>query len=247
MASGLKIAAAYSLPSFSLGFCGPQDKTSRKILFDFVSGKPGLETKVRNIFEQFEAAYHYYQLIAQKNNTADPLAEQVVKAFWVGNPLLEKVKAGDLKELILTDFCRPGLLTKRGAEEKVKMVREGARPHHSFHVLFLGAITGRVKLEGAMLDLCRVGWGKVTKVQSSKFKVQNLMFRYKPLAFGEKTQLGEEMEKEISWNKKIVPKVKVGNWVSFHWGQACEVLTPTEVKNLEHYTKQTILNVNKKT
>jgi hydrogenase maturation factor len=240
MASGLKIAAAYSLPSFSLGFCGPQDKTSRKILLDFVAGKPGLEAKVRGIFEQFEAAYHYYQLIAKKNNIADPLDERVVRAFWVGNSLLEKVNAEDLKKLILSDFCRPGLLTKAQAEEKVKTVREGARPHHSFHVLVLGAIAGRVRLERVMLDLCRVGWGRVTKIQNSKFKIQN----YKPLVIGKKIELGKEIEKEITWDEKVVPEVRTGDWVSFHWGQACEVLTPAEVKNLEHYTQKTVGLVN---
>lgn len=241
MSSGLRIAAAYSIPSFALGFCGPQDKKSRKILFDFVSGKSGLEKKVRKIFEQFEAAYHYYQLIAKKNNIADPLNEKVVKAFWVGNSLLEKITSEDLKRLIMTDFCRPGLLTKKEAEERVKMVRPGALPHHSFHVLVLGAIAGRVKLEGAMLDLCRPGWGRVIEIQSSKFKVQN----YRPLVLGKKIKLGREIEKEIGWDKKIVPDVKVGDWVSFHWGQACEVLTPQEVKDLKHYTQKTIDLLNK--
>jgi hypothetical protein len=241
MSPGLKIAVAYSLPSFSLGFCGPQDKTSRKILLDFVAGKPGLEAKVRGILERFEAAYHYYQLIAKKNNIADPLDERVVKAFWVGNSLLEKVNAGDLKKLILTDFCRPGLLTKKQAEEKVKLVSEGARPHHSFHVLILGAIAGRVKLERAMLDLCRVGWGIVRELRINN---SGLIISYKPLVSAKKISLGKEIEKEITWDKKIVPKVKIGDWVSFHWGQACEILTPTEVKNLEHYTQKTVGLVN---
>ena len=228
MSSGLKIATAYSLPSFSLGFCGPQDKNSRKTLLDFAAGKPNLENKVRAIFEQFEAAYHYYQLIARKNNIADPLERRVVRAFWVGNPLLEKITDGDLQKLILTDFCRPGLLTKKEATEKAAMVSKRATTHHSFHVLFLGAIAGRVKLEGALLDLCRIGWGKVIKVTSKKLQVT-----CKPLILDRKTWLGKEINKEINWDKNIVPKIKIGDWISFHWDQACEVLTPQEVKNLE--------------
>ncbi|HEX7456775.1 MAG TPA: DUF6390 family protein [Candidatus Nanoarchaeia archaeon] len=239
MHHGLKVATAYSLPSFSLGFCGPQDKTSRKTLSDYASGKPASEKAVREIFEKFESAYHYYKLIAEKNNIADPLDKRVVKAFWVGNPLLEKVDGNDLRNLILIDFYRPGLLTRKEAEEKAAQVPPEARPHHSFHVLILGAVSDRIKLKGAMLDLCRTGWGKVLKVTSNKLQVKS-----KSLVLGRNTTLGKETEKEIEWSSKIVPNVKEGDWVSFHWGRACEILTSQEVKNLEYYTQKTIGLVN---
>src|SRR4030042_5575222 len=181
MHPGLKIATAYSLPSFSRGFCGPQDPTSRKILSDYASGKPASEKTVREIFEKFESAYHYYKLIAKKNHIADPLDKKVVKAFWVGNSLLEKVDGNDLKCLILTDFCRPGLLSEKEAEEKAAQVPAEARPHHSFHVLILGAVSDRVTLKGAMLDLCRIGWGKVQTSNNDRSLV-----KYKPLILGKK-------------------------------------------------------------
>ena len=139
MSSGLKIAAYYSLPSFSLGFCGPQDKTSRKTLYDFAVGKPVSENSVREIFKKFEAAYSYYKLIATKNNITDPLDKQVVKAFWVGNSLLEKVTGNDLKKMALSEFTKPGLLSQEEVSKKVKNIPLAAKPHHSFHVLFLGS------------------------------------------------------------------------------------------------------------
>lgn len=238
---GLKVAAFYSLPSFALGFCGPQDKRSRKTLSDFASGRTVLKKSVREIFEKFEAAYPYYKLIANNNDISDPLDERVVRAFWLGNDLLEKVNVSDIKNLILTDFCRPGLLTKTKAKEKSTKVPKGALPHHSFHVLVLGAITARVELKGTMFDLCRVGWGKVRKL---RIRNSELRVSYKPLVLGGKMRLGDEVEKNIGRNKKMVPKVKVGDWVSFHWGQACEVLDDKSVENLEHYTKNTIKLVN---
>ena len=239
MTSGLKTASAYSLPSFSLGFCGPQDAKSRKTLFNFVSGKGVPEAAVREIFEKFESAYGYYKLIAEKNNIADPLDEKVVKAFWVGNKLLEKVTQPDLQNLILTDFTRPGLLTKQQAKEKAAKVPRNAMPHHSFHVLVLGAVSARINLKKAMLDLCRTSWGVVGKIGKDRLTV-----RYKTLVLGKKIRLGAEIEKEIEFNEKIVPKVKTGDWVSFHWAQACEVLTLQEVKNLEYYTQRTVDFVN---
>ncbi len=236
---GLKTATVYSLPSFSLGFCGPQDETSRKTLSDYASGKPASEKAVREIFEKFEAAYRYYKLIAKKNTIADPLNEKVVKAFWVGNPLLEKVNGSDLRNLILTNFSRPGLLTKKEAKEKAAQVPDEACSHHSFHVLILGAVSGRITLKGVMLDLCRTGWGEVRKIKKDK-----LIVKYKPLILGKLVSLGRKKEKEIEWSGQIVQNVKKGGWVSFHWAQACEVLTPREVKNLEYYTQKTIDLVN---
>ena len=141
--SGLKTAARYSLPSYSLGYCGPQDRKSRKALIDYTSGKAVSEKVVRATFEKFEAAYKYYQLIAKKNSISDPLDENVVKAFWVGNSLLDKVDEKDLKNLILSGFTQPGLLTKEVAAQRADQVPAGSVPHHSFHVLILGAVTGR--------------------------------------------------------------------------------------------------------
>jgi len=237
--SGLKIAARYSLPSYSLGYCGPQDRKSRKTLFDYASGKKTDEKLIRGIFDKFEAAYRYYKLIAEKNNISDPLDERVVRAFWVGNDLLDKVTSEDLKNLILTGFTQPGLLTKEAAIQRADQVPKGAVPHHSFHVLILGAVAGRIKLKGKLLDLCRIGWGRILEVKRKKLKVE-----YKPLLVGKKYELGKEVEKEIEWNQKIVLEVKIGDWVSFHWAQACEVLTPQEVNNLEYYTQKTINLIN---
>jgi hydrogenase maturation factor len=131
------------------------------------------------------------------------------------------------------------LLPARNASRSEAGGPDGAVPHHSFHVLILGPVTGRIKLEGTLLDLCRIGWGRVKKVTSNKLQVTS-----KSLILGEKMRLGGEIDREINWNKNIVQNVKEGDWISFHWGQACEILTTQEIKNLEHYTQKTIDLVN---
>lgn len=238
--SGLKLAIKYSLPPCRLGFCGPARKLRQEILYDFVVGKEDDESAVRKILSSFEAMYPYLRLIAAKNGISDPLDERVVRALWVGSSLLEKVTKEDLRELILNDFVKPALLSPAEAEERAARVRDGMVPHHSFHVFVLGSITGRVDLGGALRELCRIGWGQVGETGDGKVTV-----RYHPLALGKKLARGGEKTKEWDWDSQIVPGVSRGDWVSFHWGRICDVLSEEDVSDLERYTLRNISALNK--
>lgn len=200
-------------------------------------GKLGI-LEVLPVLKKFEAAYAYYELIAQKNKVkAGPFNKRVVEAYWIGNELLEKVKARDLREMIVEKFTRPGLLSIQQAETKVKLIPESAKPHHSFHVLILGSITGRVDFDNntKLMDICRIGWGKVSKLKTSKISIS-----YNPLIGKKIIKLGKPIKKEIIWDKKILPGVKVGDWVSFHWNYAIQVLREQDILNLYKYTQNTL-------
>jgi hypothetical protein len=152
--SGPKIAALYGLIPNQLGFCGPQ----QEILKKFIAGKLGIPDVIP-VLEKFEAAYAYYELIAKKNKIKNgPFNKRVVEAYWIGNELLDKVTAHDLRQMIAEKFTKPGLLSKKQALEKGKLLPEKSRPHHSFHVLILGSITGRVDFEDntKLKDICRM-------------------------------------------------------------------------------------------
>lgn len=112
-----------------------------------------------------------------------------------------------------------------------RVVRAYWITRHSYHVLAVGSVTGRIVLKGKLLDLCRICWGKVKKVNNK------LSVEYQPLV---KNRLGKPIEKKINWDKDLVPNIEVGDWVSFHWNQAVEVLTKRDIKNLEKYTKLTL-------
>ncbi len=214
--SGLKVAALYGIKPHSLGFCGPKDKG---VLLQYLKGENISEEEIRKILEQFKGAYPYYKFIAKSNGIKDPFDERVVRAYWVGNKLLEK--AGGIKS------------------------------HHSYHVLVVGSVTGRIVLKGKLLDLCRVGWGEVqSKIKSpqprqAKRGGQKLKVRYRPLVGKKKLKLGKLAEKGIDWDKSLLPKVKAGDWVSFHWNQAAEILTEKDIKNLEKYTRLTLESLQK--
>ena len=228
MKEGLKLAALYGIRPHQLGFCGSQNK--RGVLLNYLKNKNVPDKKVREVLKSFKAAYPYLKLIAKSSGIKDPFNERVVRAYWVGNGLLDKVKISDLREMIFEEFSRPGLLPKEIAVEKAQSIPEDSKPHHSFHVLVVGSISGRIVLEGKLKDLCRISWGRV----ESKIKNQKLKVIYQPLV-GNK--LGKPLKKIIDWDKDLVPNVKVGDWVSFHWNQAVEVLTDADRENLEKYTK----------
>lgn len=88
--SGLRIAALYGIYPFLLGFCGPQEKSKKKTLLDYVSRKRVSEKEVRKILEQFKGSHLYYKRIAESNEIEDHFDEKVVKAYWIGNSLLKK-------------------------------------------------------------------------------------------------------------------------------------------------------------
>jgi hypothetical protein len=239
---GVKRAILYGFAPHNLGFCGPKEKQTKKFLNYLKTKKE--EKKIRKIFENFEGAYSYYELIAKKNGIKDPFNERVVEAYWLGNELLDKVDLASLKELVRQRFSRPGLLPRKVAEEKAKNIPAGSLPHHSFHVLIIGSVTGRVKLSGKLLDICRVGWGRVVRIMNYELGIKNnktkVLVKYRPLVGEKKLRLGKPINKELDWNKNLASRLKKGDWVSFHWNQVCEVLTKDQVRNLEKYTKRNI-------
>lgn len=239
--SGLRLAVLYGLQTQKSGFCGPKGKLVGRTLSNFLFGRKISQKKIREILEGFKGAFFYYRLIAKCNNIRDPFDERVVKAYWIGNKLLEKVKITDLRQMIVKDFSRPGLLPKKIAEKKAREIPEDSRPHHSFHVLIVGPIMGRIVLKGKLFDFCRVGWGKVKSFKKNKIKV-----KYQPLIGTKKLRLGKPIEKEIIWNKTLAPKIKIGEWVSFHWNHLVQKLEREDVAHLKKYTKITLKELTKK-
>ena len=242
--SGLKLAALYGFYPHRLGFCGPQGDSAKKTLSNYLSGKKISTQKIRKILEAFEGAFSYYKLIAKSNGVRDPFDEKVVKAYWVGNHLLEKVPNSLLREMIIKEFSKKGLLSKEAAEEKAKGIPLNSRAHHSFHVLVIGSVTGRVLLGGKLLDLCRVSWGRVMEHKNQKGK-NGVVIEHQPLQKkGKRYFLAEPIGKFVFCNKNFIPKIKVGDIVATHWNQVIQILSKKDVINLKKYTQITIESLN---
>lgn len=251
--SGPKIAAIYGLIPNRLGFCGPRQELLKK----FIIGRLSIPEIIPTL-EKFEAAYEYYRLIAHRNKIPSPFNKKVVEAYWLGNEFLEKVTTSDLKGLIKERFCRPGLLTEKEAKRRADMIPDGSKPHHSFHVLVLGSITGSVDFTGnaKLKDTCRVGWGRVAAIchpelisgsqkntrSRNKFGMteNKLVVSYDPLVGRKNITFGKPIKKTLNWDKEILPSIEVGDWVSFHWNYAIQKLNEADIVNLHKYTRNTL-------
>jgi hypothetical protein len=194
---------------------------------------------------QFEGAWPYLQLIAGCNGIAEPLDHRVVKAYWVGNPLLARVPASALMASLDDRFShRAGRLF----EPMVAAVPLGGVPHHSFHVFavypWLGLL--RAGMEGApltVLDRCRIRWGRVEAVTGDLVQVRNRV-----LAFdGSRLVLGGERVEQARFSLDgagFVSNLVPGDIVSLHWDWVCDRLLPAELANLQQWTAHNLAVVN---
>ena len=239
---GLKLAALYGFYPHQLGFCGPQRGSVKKTLFSYLAGKKVSEKTIRKILAGFKGAFSYYKLIAESNNIEDPFNEKVVKAYWLGNQLLEKVPIDSLKEMIIKEFTMPGFLSKEVAKKKAKEIPLTSKPHHSFQVLVIGSVSGRVVLKGKLLDLCRIGWGKVIahKIEEERGK-KIVIVEYQPLQNrANRYFLGKSIRKPVFWHSSFIPEVKIRDWCAIHWNHVVQILNQKDLSQLKKYSQITI-------
>lgn len=119
------------------------------------------------------------------------------------------------------------------------LLKKTPKAHHSFHVFVVGSITGRIELKGKLLDICRISWGEVIKKTKNK-----VIIKYQPIKkVKNKYLLTDFTEKNILWDKELVPDIKVGDTISCHWNHLIQVLNKQDVANLKKYTNLTLRGI----
>lgn len=237
---GLLLCAKYSVAPNYFGYCGPDENKS---LVDHLKENIG-DREVQSILSEFETLYLNLTLIAKENKIADVFDKRVVEAYWVGNQLLQNVSSRDYTHLLDEKF---NLSKKLGSKNLSKLSHKiqasKIYPHHSFHVFNIFKRTGHDPSFHTLntMEECRIGLGKV---KDQKAKGKSLVVEMKPLIMtGNKLQVGKKIDKRIKIEyrgKTFLKNLKAGDWVSFHWGHVCDVLTQNQVKNLEFYTQRAI-------
>jgi len=147
--------ARFAFPPNRLGYCGPGGGGD---LAYYTRGHedPGL----REIAAGFEGAYPYLQLLAGAHQRDDPLAPDVVEAYWLGNELLDGVPLVEFGRSIDNRFRRRAGASWRQIEAGIP----AGVPNHSFHVMHVMPWAGLMR-EGVVdeplriIDRCRIRGG----------------------------------------------------------------------------------------
>ena len=226
---GPQLFARYAFMPNRLTYCGGDDN---RALFDYCMAgvtDPGLH----GLLKKFAGAMPYLRLIASCNAIADPFDRQVVEAYWLGNQLLEGVEARALYDSLRARFARQ--LKADQLDLVLGKAPAGAHPHHSFHVLEVCPRNGWPQA-CSFMDNCRVSWGLVVGLNGA-----TLTTEVKPLVLtGHHLALGDPERRQITRQIDgcgFVDAVQPGDWISIHWGWACQVLNRQQVANLERWTQ----------
>jgi hypothetical protein len=238
---GAIFSARHSFMPNRLGYCGPDEND---ILFDACLSNKRSDQLVEAL-RGFRAAYPYLRFIAESLGSEDPFDYRAAEAYWIGNDYLQKIAPGDFYDHLTARF------KSKFPKEHIKKFFETKSfapfPHHALHVFnafsTMGTVpesfasgAGRDETVAALMDKCRISWGRVLEVGEGG----NLVVEYEPVVrresklFLERPVLAKVLA-EVQ-GKSFVFGVKPGDWVSFHWGFACTVLTPSQVSNLRKYT-----------
>ena len=225
---GPQLFGRYAFMPNRLTYCGGDDN---RALFDYCRAgetDPGLLQLLR----QFNGAMPYLRLIARSNLIADPFDRRVVEAYWLGNELLQGVEARLLYDSLRERFA--GQMTAKALDLVLGKAPAGARPHHSFHVLEVCPRKGWPQALSFM-DNCRISWGRVVAVDGATLTavVQPLKVEGNDLVLDRPQP--QEIKRQFD-GRGFVDDVAAGDWISIHWGWACQVLTRAQVTNLERWT-----------
>jgi hypothetical protein len=235
--NGVALAARYSFPPNTLGYCGTN--SFQYTLAAYLSGKPTLQILEKEL-KKFRAHYAYLSLIARENSMK-PFDMEVVRAFWIGNDLLENVSSEALREFIVSDLFA-GKQLKR-ARSLSKNLPNGLNPHHSFNSLYINFITDRVERTIENYDACCVTLGEVLSVSAKFVKVNRsaiTLSKEGKLALKERFATVLLERNGVRFVKDLVP----GDIISVHWGMAIEKLKATDVMALKKYTLENITVLN---
>ncbi len=231
---GYAMFARYAFPPNELGYCGPPDASV------LLRGEDPVDVAAHA--REFDGAWPYLQAIADAAGIADPLNDEVVRGYWVGGPLLDRVDPSDLLTRLRRAFAGQvtGLLGDLQSSA-------GVSAHHSFHVFvvypwvrFLG---GDPTTPVKVMQDCRIRWGTVDYVDA-----EYAVLVSRPLMFdNDALRLGDPAPEKVRWSKdgvSLAPPPAVGTTVSAHWDWVCATITDAERDALAAGTQATLDLVN---
>lgn len=221
----------YAYPPNELGYCGPTDAAALQ---------PGAgPAQVAAYARRFDGSWPYLQALA---GDGDPLHAEVVRAYWVGGALLDRLAPATLLAGLRGAFSAQltGLLDELDASSCVVA-------HHSFHVLvvypWVRYLDRAPDTALPVLQSCRIRWGTVEAVDD-----EYVVLRSRPLTFdGGVLALGTATTERVRWRRNgmsLIGAPRPGDTVAAHWDWVCDTLSDADVAALTTATQHTVDAVN---
>jgi len=227
--SGLLLFIRYAFMPNHLGYCGGNDA---EVLFEHATDGRS-DNRLAPLLAKFSGALPYLRTIAAGSGIADPFDDRVVEAYWLGNDLLARVEAADLNRSLEERFGAQ--LTPALRVQLMRKAPQGAKPYHLFHVVDVYRHLESNEVGMAAMESCRISWGQVTAVEGA-----GLVVRRRPLVLRNQQLVLDDARIErvqrTVFDRGFVNDVAVGQWVSIHWGWACEILDERQRGDLDRWT-----------
>ena len=232
---GRELFASYAFPPNELGYCGPPDSS---VLLNG-RGPAAIDRHAQG----FDGAWPYLEEIAAATGAADPLDPDVVRTYWVGGPLLDRVDGHRLVDRLRTAL--PGQPTGLldGLDEPAEVLA-----HHSFHVFVVYPWVRFLAIDPGnplrILQSCRIRWGVVDSVDDEHAVVVSSPLRFD----GEQLTMGEPEPETVRWSRagtSLAPRPSPGQTVAAHWDWICGTLDESDSQALACATRSTLDLVNR--
>ncbi|MEO6886928.1 MAG: DUF6390 family protein [Jatrophihabitantaceae bacterium] len=231
--AGAVLFARYAYAPNELGYCGPEQTAT--LLRAATTGHA--DTDLTAIASCFSGAWPYAVLLANLAGVADPLDEQVMRAYWTGGPLLERVDHEQFGAALL-EFIS-GKAGHYWGHLSAELLPEAA-PTHGFHVF--GVYPWSRLLTGSqpeqplhVLDNCRIRYGQVVAVVGEQVVLRSQHLTWDGCQLG----LGPAAQEQLTYligGESFVGNPVPGDWLAVHWDLVCERLTETQLRYLRRNT-----------
>lgn len=235
---GLALCSRFAYPPNSYAFCGPSKQKDLK----HYSARGDADRGLTEILSRFTTLYPYLCLIAGEHTIKDPFDPSVVEAYWIGNALLHTIPIRRFAHH-LTDTL--SLKKKTSAAEHdilLSKLPRGGLAHHAFHVINVWRRTGHVEAVHTLrtMEACLINWGRVIEVSSFSciIEARPLIMADGKLFFSpilRKRTIAFSDDRDV-----FAQKLHAGQWISYHWGNFCTILTRGQLRRLIFYTQQAL-------